>query len=374
MAAKISYLHNALGQRVFKSEPQVDHVAPSASAWGQPFIDWLLGNFGWLFAQAQYDATLGQSYVYDDAQLASTPLLLGEYGNGGSLATGRREYIWLPTEDGQAIPVGLFRGVNLNAIHTDHLGTPRRITNWSNSVDWQWPYSAFGENLPNGILAPTTDATLAYTTDTATNTHLEARPSPISFNLRFAGQYFDQESNLSYNYFRSYQPAQGRYTQSDPIGLGGGLNRFGYVEGNPLSFTDPMGLAGIDVPIPTPIRIPAPNLIPLIPLIPLIIPGDTPKDQCKCQPALPANIRAVLSTSPMLTLQPTVSARHTQSLVTAIMAGGTLPPIQVDGNVIVDGNHRYVAGLLCNQPAATQPWTAPLTKPRIPVSQLQIVP
>ena len=48
---------------------------------------------------------------------------------------------------------------------------------------------------------------------------------------------------MLYNYFRSYQPTQGRYTQSDPIGLSGGVNRFGYVGGNPLSWSDPMGLA-----------------------------------------------------------------------------------------------------------------------------------
>ena len=147
----------------------------------------------------------------------------------------------------RTLPFGLFRGVNLSAIHTDHLGTTRRITNNNNSADWQWPYSAFGENSPHGTLAPTTDATLAYTTDTATNTHLEAGPSPVSFNLRFAGQYFDQESNLNYNYFRSYQPSQGRYSQSDPIGLAGGLNRFGYVGGNPLSYVDPLGLTQADI-------------------------------------------------------------------------------------------------------------------------------
>ena len=45
-----------------------------------------------------------------------------------------------------------------------------------------------------------------------------------------------------YNYFRSYQPTQGRYTQSDPIGLAGGLNRFGYAETNPVSFIDADGL------------------------------------------------------------------------------------------------------------------------------------
>ena len=62
-------------------------------------------------------------------------------------------------------------------------------------------------------------------------------------NLRFPGQYFDNESNLHYNHFRSYMPQQGRYTQPDPIGMEGWMNRFGYVQGNSLSFIDPRGLA-----------------------------------------------------------------------------------------------------------------------------------
>ena len=142
--------------------------------------------------------------------------------HSNALGQVRREYIWLPTQDGQAIPIGLYRGVNFNAIHTDHLGTPRKVTNWNNNTDWQWPYSAFGENTPNGVLSVTTDVTQTYTIDIDTYARLKAGPSPISFNFRFPGQYFDQESNLSYNYFRSYQAGQGRYTQSDPIGLKGG--------------------------------------------------------------------------------------------------------------------------------------------------------
>ena len=56
---------------MFKSERKADHVAPNATELGQSFVDWLLSNFGWLLAQAQANATLGQSYVYDDAQLGS---------------------------------------------------------------------------------------------------------------------------------------------------------------------------------------------------------------------------------------------------------------------------------------------------------------
>jgi RHS repeat-associated protein len=61
-------------------------------------------------------------------------------------------------------------------------------------------------------------------------------------SLRFPGQYFDKESNLHYNTYRTYQPAQGRYTQNDPIGLAGGWNRFAYVDGDAISLTDPYGL------------------------------------------------------------------------------------------------------------------------------------
>ena len=101
-------------------------------------------------------------------------------------------------------------------MHADHLGTPTLLTNQLGQVVVDIEAMPFGETY----------------IDYAEVTH----------NRRFPGQYKDEETGLHYNYFRDYDPSLGRYIQSDPIGLAGGLNTYAYVGGNPMMYTDPTGL------------------------------------------------------------------------------------------------------------------------------------
>jgi RHS repeat-associated protein len=107
-------------------------------------------------------------------------------------------------------------------LHTDHLHTPRLATNQQAQVIWRWEGEAFGGTYPNE--------------------DVDGDGKLTTINLRFAGQYYDAETGLHYNWNRYYDPKTGRYVTSDPIGLGGGLNTYAYVAENPLVRIDPLGL------------------------------------------------------------------------------------------------------------------------------------
>lgn len=68
----------------------------------------------------------------------------------------------------------------------------------------------------------------------------------IVFTQVVHAMYYDKETGLEYNYYRDRDAQTGRYIQSDPLGLGGGLNPYAYVRGNPLQRSDPLGLADVD--------------------------------------------------------------------------------------------------------------------------------
>jgi RHS repeat-associated protein len=155
--------------------------------------------------------------------------LLGEYDQTGKAI---REYVWL----GDTL-IAVFTPDPVNAanpplvfyVHSDHLNTPRVIVDKNNAIRWRWFAEPFG------------------------TTAAESNPSGLgnfTFNLRFPGQYFDQESGLHYNRWRYYNAGDGRYTTSDPVGLVGGVNTYAYVSSNPLLYFDPNGLWAWGDPLP----------------------------------------------------------------------------------------------------------------------------
>jgi RHS repeat-associated protein len=64
----------------------------------------------------------------------------------------------------------------------------------------------------------------------------------VTNNLRYPGQYFDAETGLCYNWNRDYNQQLGRYVESDPIGMNGGINIYAYVANQPTVYIDPTGL------------------------------------------------------------------------------------------------------------------------------------
>jgi RHS repeat-associated protein len=116
------------------------------------------------------------------------------------------------------------------AVTTDHLDTPRMVTNGSGVAIWRSSHESFGNAVVDED--PDGDSNL------------------VSFHVRFPGQYADAETGLHDNYLRAYDPSTGTYLSADPIGQKGGANVFQYALSNPLRYSDPFGLDAVAVAFP----------------------------------------------------------------------------------------------------------------------------
>lgn len=100
--------------------------------------------------------------------------------------------------------------------HNDHLGKPEYLTDADRNIVWKAGKDPFGGG--NAVV------------DT------------VNSNLRFPGQYYDNETGLHYNWHRYYNPQTGRYITSDPVGFDGGVNTYSYSLANPVRYVDLLGL------------------------------------------------------------------------------------------------------------------------------------
>ena len=103
-------------------------------------------------------------------------------------------------------------------VFTDHRGCPERVEDDGGEVVWEATIHPYGE----------------------CEVHVGA---DFHQPLRFPGHYYDDATGLHYNRFRYYSPELGRYLESDPVGIAGGLNLYGYCcDSNPLRDVDLRGL------------------------------------------------------------------------------------------------------------------------------------
>ena len=200
-------------------------------------------------ASASLNSSTVGTYVYNGFEQRAqktvgstvTQFVFDRFGHlleeANSSGVAQKEYIWLDD-----LPVAMVDDTGSSPviyyIQTDQLGTPQKITDGAANVVWDGVFDPFG----NAVSVSSTNWNAANW-----NSFTWEPGTPEPTNLRFPGQYLDAETALNQNWNRDYDPTIGRYIQSDPIGLVGGINTYAYVANNPLIYMDSLGLLNIQV-------------------------------------------------------------------------------------------------------------------------------
>ena len=252
---------------------------------------------------------------------------------------------------------------SIHYFHCDQIGRPRELTDAEGRLLWYGEYDALGR------------------------LEREEDICGVSQPFRLQNQHYDEETGLHYNLLRYYDADMGRFLTQDPIGLSGGENAYTYAP-NVQMWIDPLGLNPALV-------LGGYELWMLLFGGAVVVAGqqaaqsggttrsgaadvvDVCVGKCgeenkrkKCMEATAENIKKVTAKTPYFTTQRNVSIPRVARYTALIEAGSPTPEIKMDGMLIVDGNHRMVANLLCRQPAPTTPWTSSPAAPRLPFNQI----
>lgn len=196
-----NYSYNGFGERVAKTI--------SAGTYTEKQISHYDGSGHVLYEKSQKTCGVGGG---DDSLVA---------GAGEKLSCSESsiiEYVYMGS-----MPIAQVTDGTISLLESDHLATPRiAFDPTTDAQQWKWDFlgSAFGDNAA------------------------QIAAGGVDVKLRFPGQQFDSETGLHYNQFRDYEAVTGRYIESDPIGLDGGVSTYSYVNHRPLNRVDPWGLAG----------------------------------------------------------------------------------------------------------------------------------
>jgi len=210
----ISFVHDENGNIVTKSDHGVitnfvydpaNQLVKVERADGSPIAEYGYDPFGRRISKEV--AGIKTFFLYSDEGLVA------ELNSAGVVT---RTYGYQPDSTWSADPIYQKEGQEFHWYLNDLLGTPKMMVDEEGVAQWTATHQAFGQ----------------ATISTASHAN----------NLRFPGQYLDEETGLHYNWHRYYDPMLGRYLTPDPIGLEGGLNLYGYVSNNPVNLTDPEGL------------------------------------------------------------------------------------------------------------------------------------
>jgi len=117
----------------------------------------------------------------------------------------------------QYFPQGVIAGGTSYYYVQDQLGSVRQLVTTSGTVAAQYTYDPYGNPT---ILS-----------------------GAVVSDIGYAGYFYHPSSGLNFALYRAYDPPHGRWLNRDPIGEAGGVNIYAYVDGNPISETDPTGLA-----------------------------------------------------------------------------------------------------------------------------------